>query len=201
MNPMPLRERNRRRVRQQIIAAAAELFGSGGYAQTTMDDIAEKAEISRATLFNYFPTKDTLLIPFAVEIFQRQIQPRLTAYLGTGPSTLDAFRLLFTDIQQYLFALPGIDQAFKWAILQPHNVDQSDTANEAGFTVSLIEILRYGQERGEVRSDVPLDQQARYIAAIYISIFYSLIIQAETGIGYTREIEMMLAFIQSGIQP
>ncbi len=200
MNTTPLRERNRQRVRQRIIAAAADLFGSGGYSQTTMDDIAAKAEISRATLFNYFPTKDTLLIPFAVAIFQQQIQPRLTAYLDSTPNTLDAFRFLLTDIQRYVFALPGIDQAFQRAIMQPHSIDHSETVYEAGFIYSLIQILRYGQDRGEVRADIPLDQQARYIAALYISIFYGLIMQAETGIEYTREIDAMLSFIESGMK-
>lgn len=200
-DPLPLRERNRQKIRDRIITAAAELFGSGGYTQTTMDTIAEKAEISRATLFNYFPTKDALLIPFAVEIFQHQIQPRLTAYLASTPSTLDAFRFLFTDIQQYVFALPGIDQAFQRAIMQPQSLDHSDTVYEAGFIESVVNILRYGQAHGEVRTDIPLDQQSRYIAALYISIFLGLIIQAETGAAYTREINVMLRFIQSGIQP
>ncbi|HVU13168.1 MAG TPA: TetR/AcrR family transcriptional regulator [Phototrophicaceae bacterium] len=200
MNALPLRERNRQRVRQRIIAAAAALFGSGGYSQTTMDEIAARAEVSRATLFNYFPTKDALLIPFAVEIFQKQIQPRLIEYLATEPSTLDAFRFLFTDIQRYVFALPGIDQAFQRAIMQPHAIDQSSTIYEAGFIGSLIQILRYGQTRGEVRADIPLDQQANYIAALYVSIFYGLIMQAETGSEYTREIDAMLSFIQSGMR-
>jgi AcrR family transcriptional regulator len=199
MNPIPLRERNRQKVRQRIIAAAAELFGSGGYSQTTMDDIAAKAEISRATLFNYFPTKDALLIPFAVEIFQRQIQPRLTAYLGSAPNTLDAFHFLFMEIQQYVFAIPGIDEAFKRAILQPQALHQSDTVYEAGFIYSLIEILRYGQGRGEVRADLPLDKQARYIASLYISIFYSLMMQVEK-VEYASEIESVLRFIESGIR-
>jgi AcrR family transcriptional regulator len=172
---------------------------ASGYSQTTMDDLAAKAEISRATLFNYFPTKDALLIPFAVEIFQRQIQPRLTAYLGSAPTTLDALRFLFMDIQQYVFAIPGIDQAFKRAILQPQALNQSDTVYEAGFIHILIEILRYGQGRNEVRDDLPLDKQAHYIASLYISIFFSLMIQAES-VEYDSEIASMLRFITSGLR-
>ena len=200
MNPVPLRERNRQKVLQRIIAAAAELFRDCGYSQTTMDDIAVKAEISRATLFNYFPTKDALLIPFAVEIFQRQIQPQLTAYLETEPKTLDAFRFLFMSIQKYVVAIPGIDQAFKRAILKPQALNQSQTIYEAGFVHSLVEILRYGRERGEVRNELPLDKQAHYIAALYVSIFFSIVIQAEgTALEYAREIESVLKFIESGL--
>ena len=200
MSPMPLRERNRQRVRQRIIAAAADLFGSDGYAQTTMDDIAQKAEVSRATLFNYFPTKDALLIPFAVEIFQSQIQPRLTAYLSSKPDTFDAFRFLFTDIHHYVFAVRDIDRAFKRAFLEPKALERSDHIYEAGFTDSLIEILRYGQRRGEVRTDLTLEKQAGYIGALYISIFYSMVMNIDV-VEHASEVETLLRFLESGLRP
>ncbi len=51
MDVLPLRERNKQKVTERIIVAAMELFKTQGYEQTTMDDIANKAEISRGTLF------------------------------------------------------------------------------------------------------------------------------------------------------
>ena len=200
MNPVPLRERNRQRIRQRIIAAAAELFHDSGYSQTTMDDIAQKAEISRATLFNYFRTKDALLIPFGVEIFQRQIQPQLTAYLDSQPPTLDAFRFLFMNIHEHVFAVPKMDRAIKRAFIQPKTVEHSIPVYDAGLSDSLMEILRYGQQRGEVRTDISLQQQGRYIAALCISVFHALVMQSE-DIDYESEVDAMLSFIQSGIQP
>ena len=94
MNVLPLRERNKQRVTQRIIAAAMELFKTRGCQQTTMDDIADKAEISRGTLFNYFPSKDALLLPWGQEILQEYIQPKLTAYLETQPSTIQVLQFL-----------------------------------------------------------------------------------------------------------
>ena len=77
MDRIPLRERKKQRVTERIISAASELFKTCGYHPTTMDDIADKAEISRATLFNYFPTKEALLLPWGQEIMEEQILPRL----------------------------------------------------------------------------------------------------------------------------
>jgi len=48
VDQLPLRGRNKQRVRQRILSAASELFKTRGYPPTTMDGIAEKAEISRA---------------------------------------------------------------------------------------------------------------------------------------------------------
>ena len=41
--------------------AATELFLESGYQATTVDDIAARAGVSRATFFNYFPTKSSVL--------------------------------------------------------------------------------------------------------------------------------------------
>src|ERR1700730_12899513 len=92
MDYVPLRERNRQRTFQQIIDAAFTLFRTLGYDQTTMDAIAEKAEVSRGTLFNYFPTKQALLIPFANRVYLERVQPEVQSYLNTQPTTFQALR-------------------------------------------------------------------------------------------------------------
>src|SRR5689334_19975537 len=100
MDELPLRERNKRKVTERIIAAAVELFKTQGYHQATMDEIASKAEVSRGTLFNYFPSKESLLIPWAQEILDGHITPKVMAFLNTEPATLECLRLLFTLISE-----------------------------------------------------------------------------------------------------
>jgi AcrR family transcriptional regulator len=56
------RERQVAARREQIIQAAAHLFASQGFHRTTTKDIAEAAEVSEGTLYNYFENKDDLLI-------------------------------------------------------------------------------------------------------------------------------------------
>lgn len=52
------REKNRRR--DQILDAAIELTGQQGFEKTTMDEIAEKAELSKGTLYLYYKDKSSL---------------------------------------------------------------------------------------------------------------------------------------------
>lgn len=47
--------------REMLAEAAGELFLEQTYAGTTVDDIARRAGVSRATFFNYFPSKGDLL--------------------------------------------------------------------------------------------------------------------------------------------
>jgi|SRR5215203_3380249 len=56
-----LRERKKQATRIAIRDAAMALFGQQGFAHTTFDRIAEAANVSRATVFSYFPTKEEIV--------------------------------------------------------------------------------------------------------------------------------------------
>jgi len=61
--PVPgLRDRKKARRRDEIIGVAKELFARQGIDATTMADIAAGAEVSPPTVFNYFGSKDGILI-------------------------------------------------------------------------------------------------------------------------------------------
>jgi len=64
---MGLREVKVERTRAQIVAAAQDLFLEHGYAETTMEQVAEAAEVGTSTLYRYFPSKDLLLLESLVQ--------------------------------------------------------------------------------------------------------------------------------------
>ena len=59
---MGLRELKAARTREQIVDVAIELFVAHGYDDTTMEQIAEKAEVAPSTLYRYFASKDLLIL-------------------------------------------------------------------------------------------------------------------------------------------
>lgn len=55
------REANKIKCRHDILKASRRLFKEKGYDDTMIDDVADAAGISKATLYNYFPNKESLL--------------------------------------------------------------------------------------------------------------------------------------------
>jgi AcrR family transcriptional regulator len=72
-----LRERKKAKTRAAIQQHALRLFLDQGYAATTVDQIAEVAEVAPSTVFRYFATKEDLVLqdefdPAVIESFRRQ---------------------------------------------------------------------------------------------------------------------------------
>ncbi len=61
------REREKEERRQSILQAAREVFLEKGFSRATMDDVAERAEVSKGTLYLYFESKEALLAHLLLE--------------------------------------------------------------------------------------------------------------------------------------
>jgi AcrR family transcriptional regulator len=82
-----LRERKKLKTRAGIQREAMRLFLEKGFAATTIEEIAEAAEISPSTFFNYFPTKEDV-------VFQDELDPLILAAFNAQPEGTNAIRAL-----------------------------------------------------------------------------------------------------------
>src|ERR1700722_15015864 len=72
-------ERRKRRTREAIQTAALELFAERGYRETTINDIAERADVAPRTVTVHFPAKEELLFdaePFTLDSLSRRLAAR-----------------------------------------------------------------------------------------------------------------------------
>jgi len=72
-------ERRKRRTRHAIQKAAFELFAERGYRETTISDIAERADVAPRTVTVHFPAKEELLLdaePFTLDSLSKRLSTR-----------------------------------------------------------------------------------------------------------------------------
>ena len=60
--PVSRVQRKRGRRVQEILSTAAELFGERGYDAVSLDDVAERLDVTKGSLYYYFPGKDELAV-------------------------------------------------------------------------------------------------------------------------------------------
>jgi len=85
-----LRERKKERTRQLLADTARRLFSERGFEQVSVAEIARAAEVSPATVFNYFPNKEDLVYN-RLEVFEQQLLKAIRER-PRGEAVITAFR-------------------------------------------------------------------------------------------------------------
>jgi AcrR family transcriptional regulator len=178
---MGLREMKAARSRQTMMDVALELFLRDGFDETTMEQIAERAEVGTTTLYRYFPSKDQLLLDPLVEALDpspylraRPTDERLEISLGEA---LIAAAAAFDDAGTYIAEMrrlvdaAAVPRAKLWDRLRTLREDLENVIAErmgrhpddlsvratAGLMLDLFHLLDRGTDDGRTRREVMID--------------------------------------------
>lgn len=180
---MGRREQQKAQRRQQIFEAALRLFREKGYAATTVDEIAAAADIAKGTFFNYFPTKEAVLLHLN-DLQDGRIQQAVAgipgfAELGAREQVAALFQILAETIagQHELLRV-----AAAVTLLQPPVHAEFERQVEAGFERTLGEIVAGGQAAGELRGDVPAPELAAMLRLVYFLTLLDWIARPELAL-------------------
>ncbi|ABM11232.1 MULTISPECIES: TetR family transcriptional regulator [Mycolicibacterium] len=156
-----LRERKKTRTRETVRREAFRLFELNGYAQTTVDQIAEAADVSPRTFFRYFPTKESVL--FSDDL----LTPIIEAFLA-APAELSPVAAYRHAAAQVFAAMAGPD--FDYVIARQRLLYALPEAKGALWNehVKAIRVLTTAIAE---RLDRPEDDQVRVTAGAIIGVF------------------------------
>ncbi|MFD7502365.1 TetR/AcrR family transcriptional regulator [Streptomyces sp. NPDC059850] len=154
-----LRERKKRQTRQHISDVATGLFMERGFETVTIAEIAEAAEVSVNTVYNYFPAKEDLFVDREEEIVDRP--SRLVRERAPGRSAARAIaEQLRQDIRErhaYVGLTPGYDR-FRQVFTE------SPTLMARLFTIQGKAVNRLGVTLREEADAAPEDPTPEFIA-------------------------------------
>lgn len=152
------RERRREEIRGRLYRSALALFMTRGLQATTVKDITEAADVGKGTFFNYFPSKEHVLVLFYGQ--QRgRVEDALRAVRKGEPvrkALATLMRRLSEEAQH-----PALTRGFLQAIASSGVVSDL-VMPQLQLRQQLYEqLLLVGQRRGEIRRDRPAAELAR----------------------------------------
>ncbi|CAM4314392.1 Solvent efflux pump srpABC operon corepressor [Mycobacterium basiliense] len=160
--------------RQRIIVATMKCVAEVGYSRATIRDIARMANVTSASLYNYFPNKSAL-ITATIAARAEAAMPRLRAAAHGPGDVVGRIEAVLNECGQLMREYPDL-AAFEWAI-RTENANLLDEpvagrrATESGFTTFrgiIEEVIADACKRGEL-GDHPAPGGA--VEAIYALIY------------------------------
>ena len=148
------RQRRAAEIRERLFRAALDLFAQHGFADTTVEDITNAADVGKGTFFNYFPSKDHILLAFA-EMQLAKLQSIIENFRNTNESIAQFLRALAVRMTEEPGRNPSIMRALLMANLSSTPVRDGMRINQARGHKLLTEFVEIGQQRNELRKDLP----------------------------------------------
>jgi AcrR family transcriptional regulator len=169
---MSMREEKKLATARRIRVVARELFLQKGYSQTSVEEIALAAGVSRAGLFNYYRGKAAILMDLSAELEPRLVQ-LVHHYQAKSLTTADKIRQLF----EYAAKILEQTAALTRLLFVQGNSDGFPT-----LELAFRDLVMTGQQRGEVRQDLDAGALSE---TLYLGFIASLL-------GWCRAPDMVL---------
>lgn len=128
--------------RSNILSAANQLFREKGIGQTTVDDIAQKAEYSKSTIYVYFKSKDDIYNHIVLEHFQRHKEVVAKA-LQKSPGFPDGYFAVCHALAKFYEENP----LYFESILDETNLPEAESESV------LHQIYKVGEENNRIIGD------------------------------------------------
>ncbi|KOU60940.1 TetR family transcriptional regulator [Streptomyces sp. WM4235] len=148
-------QQRRGNTRQRIQDVAVELFAEQGYEKTSLREIAERLDVTKAALYYHFKTKEDIII----SLFEDVTRPidELIAWAEEQPRTLETKREVLRRYSEAMAAGASLYRFMQENQATMRELSIGETVKKRLFT--LVELLR--------TDDGPLTDQVRCVSALF----------------------------------
>ncbi|MBI5666070.1 MAG: TetR/AcrR family transcriptional regulator [Nitrospirae bacterium] len=164
------RERKKLDTRQKIVKIGMYFFRKQGFDSTTMEQIANEVDISKATLYNYFPVKESIIGDYwqgNIKEFKFQILEMIQLL----PDTRSRVQRTFTKAAAELFkSKEDIYKIYLSYWLRNLNNQSVNERLRSGFEDIFTMIIKLGQHAGDVRKDMSVELLVKYLEVLFLTV-------------------------------
>jgi AcrR family transcriptional regulator len=188
-----LRERKKARTRAAIREHAFRLFREQGYDATTVEQIAEAAEVSPSTFFRYFPTKEDVVLQDEMDTLWLEAVRAQPADLSPIAALREGMHAAFGQLSAEQLAQIG--EGTKLAMTVP--AVRARSLDEAARTIGII-----GSAIAERSGRNPADPVIRLFAGAVVGVAMAAWFAApgDDLADFAKNFEEGLALLESGLQ-
>jgi TetR/AcrR family transcriptional regulator of autoinduction and epiphytic fitness len=184
------------RKRDAILAAAIAEFRANGFEATSMDRIATRAEVSKRTVYNHFPSKDVLFADILVQLWNVSASERELAYRSDVPLRDQLRELLAAKLRMlndtHLLDLARV--AIAAAIHSPERA-QNMVARLGEKEEGLLVWLRAAQDDGKLRGADPVFAAQQLHGMLKTFGFWPQVTMGEAPLSAERQEHIVAATI------
>lgn len=194
--PLGRRERSKLRVKNRLYESALELFAEQGYEGTTIDQIAERADVARGTFFNHFQRKEDLVGCWALrreeqlkEWLEKPVESQnddITVHLERCMATLADFNEADRKLTPVMLSA--------WVKSGQPLLEEPEYAGRV-----FAGLIKSAQERGEVAPDIDPTQAGNILRDSYLGILYRWSQGPQRNVPLSVELRAVLRILLTGI--
>ena len=163
------RERKKQDTRQKIAKIAIYLFRKQGFDATTMEQIADQVDISKATLYNYYPTKEIIISEYW-QSSVKELKLQILELVQLLPDTRSRIQKIFTKTATELFkSKQDIYEIYLSYWLRNLNNPAMSNRLKSGFEDIFAMTIRLGQQSGDVRKDISVELMVKQLEIMFLT--------------------------------
>lgn len=160
-----LRARKKRATHCRIVEVAVELFRTKGFDATSIDEIADRAVISRSTFFNYFSTKEALLSEIASGEMRTLAHLVANEWAEEKGPMRKIRRIMLLLISEQDPRLQVTRRVLLASMLHPEAIPEPIARMEA----IISDLVEEAQASGQLRRDLPPERITRWTVGAYLA--------------------------------
>ncbi len=171
--------------REQILDAAMRSFGRNGFHATTMQDVANEAELSPGALYRYFPGKEDIVAALAEQ--HRERNQAIFDTADTDGDTATIFRQLgeafFRQFEEPDFVDCAPIDIELWAeSVRSDSVRQVMHESMASVQAPLADLVRGAQAKSDIDPSLDASAVAQLLMSMFIGLEVQRVVAGETDI-------------------